>query len=155
MGQMYRQFASKSDIIVAIVREDADRRIFEIEEVNAAVRSGEMSVQAGLEQIVLHALKAGGDPLRFEILAEAFRSDATAEVLGELVVRFKRVLRDLALHANAALQGDCLAAAEEILLACLFGLGNKTPSAQSTLSIEQTAKFTAAFLYAALQQVEA
>ncbi len=151
VGQLYRMFADKSDIIIAIIREDADRRLIEMQEINAAVESEELSVQAALEQIVLNALNAGGDPLRFEILAEAFRSEAAADVINKLTIRFRRMLRDLALQANPRLQGDDLVAAQEILLACLFGLGNKTPS-QSPLSIGQTAKMTANFLYVALQQ---
>lgn len=150
IGQVYRLFASKSDIIIAIVREDSDRRLAVMEEINAQVGNGTLPIRTALEQIVRDSLNEGGDPLVFEILAEAFRNEAAADVVGKLTCQYRKILRSLALHANPGLAGDRLAAAEEILLASLFGLGNRVLSGP-TLSVEQTARLAADFLFAALQ----
>ncbi len=150
IGQVYRLFTNKSDIIIAIVQEDADQRLAEMDEVNAAVGDGRLSIREGIEKIVSNALGQGGEALTFEILAEGSRNPQAGDVIGRFCERYRKILRELALHANPRLDGDRLAAAEEILLACLFGLGNRALS-RPTLPLAQTAKLTSDFIYVALQ----
>ncbi|WP_454887405.1 TetR/AcrR family transcriptional regulator [Sphingomonas oryzagri] len=149
VGQIYRQFAGKSAMIIAVVREDSARRLTVLEQINASVGDGTLTVRDGLEQVVKESMNEGGDPLVFEILAEAFRNEMAAEVIAEVTGRYRAILRSLALHANSDLTGDRLAAAEEILLASLFGLGNRLLTGP-TLSLDQAARLASEFLYVAL-----
>lgn len=152
IGQVYRLFASKSDIIIAIVQEDANRRLTDLGEILSGVTAGR-PVQDAIEDIAARTLHEDGGEgaLYFEIFAEACRNPAAGEVIGRLCDQYRALLRELALHANPDLAGARLAGAEEMLLSCLFGLGNRCLS-RPTLSMEGTASLTADFICSALQQ---
>lgn len=151
MGQVYRLFASKSDIIIAIVQEDADRRLAQLRKILASVEAGR-PVRDAIEEIVDRVLCEGEneEALSFEIFAEGYRNSSAGMVIGHLCEEFRALLRELALHANPALDGDRLAGAEEILLSCLLGLGNRSLS-RPTLSREKAAGLASDFIYSALQ----
>jgi len=150
VGQIYRLFENKSQIIVAIIEEDMDRRVAALEAILRSIKDGLIPIHVGLEQVVACALGDAYKALNFEILAEAFRNIAAAGVISRTCERYRILLRQLAQCANPRLEGDRLAGAEEILLACLFGLGNRSFS-KPTTSFERTVKLTADFLFAALQ----
>lgn len=150
IGQIYRLFESKSELIIAIVREDLDYRLAVMEEIAAKVGRGSLPILAALERIVADSLNGGNDPLILEILAEACRNDAVATVVRSLTARCRCILRSMALHANDRLTGDRLVAAEEVLLSSLFGLGNRVLSS-TILPPDRKARLAADFLLAALQ----
>jgi TetR/AcrR family transcriptional regulator, repressor for uid operon len=150
VGQIYRLFASKAEMIAAIIAEDTDARIARLEQIHQAVVSGACSAREGLRTAALDALNQGEQALTFEILAEGFRNPEIGEEIGDLCDRYRAILREIILSAEASIEGDRLAAAEEMLLAILFGLGNRTLS-RPPLSAEVTADYAADMVLAMLR----
>lgn len=150
IGQIYRLFASKSDIIIAIVQEDADRRLADLRAILSDVSAGR-PVRDAIEEIAVRALHDDENEgaLYFEIFAEGFRNPVAGDVIGQLCEQYRILLRELALHANPELDSSRLAGAEEMLLSCLFGLGNRCLS-RPALSAEWTASLATDFICTAL-----
>lgn len=69
-----------------------------------------------------------------------------------MCVRFRGYIRDFACAANPDLSGEALDGAEEIVLACLFGLGHRSLSRPS-LSATDTARLSALMIVAALRAI--
>lgn len=151
IGQIYRLFANKSEIIVAIVQEDASQRICEMTAIAGEVDAGKIEVRDAIMLILMGEVDRSDEALSFEILAEGHRSDVVAQTIGQLCETYRAVLRGFALRANPALDGEAQEAAEELLLACMFGLGHRALS-RSRLSARETARRTAGMIYAALRQ---
>ncbi|TPG20045.1 TetR/AcrR family transcriptional regulator [Sphingomonas koreensis] len=149
VGQIYRLFAGKSDLILAIVHEDADDKLAEMTRLCDKVTSGEETVEAGFTQLAARALSKGDEALSFEILAEAHRNADVAATIAKLCGRYRSIIRELACAANPRLSDAELAAAEELLLAVMFGLGHRALSCPA-LSVEETAQQTARMILAAL-----
>ncbi|WP_164857406.1 TetR/AcrR family transcriptional regulator [Sphingomonas crocodyli] len=145
VGQIYRLFANKSEMIAAIIEDDTEAQIASMAEIRSAVAEGRMSAQEGFRTIAFDTLTAGEEALTFEILAEGFRNPAIGEGIGVFCDRYRAKLRDLIVSTNANITGDRLAAAEEMLLAILFGLGNRSLS-KPQLSAEDTANYAAAMI---------
>lgn len=150
VGQIYRLFANKGDIIRALVREDADERLGVAAEVIERVRRGESSVLDALTCLAHRALSESDEALSFEILAEAHRNAEVADLIATLCVRFRATFRDLACIANPRLTASDLDGFEELVLAIMFGLGHRQLS-RSCLSIDETAARTGRILLMALQ----
>jgi TetR/AcrR family transcriptional repressor of uid operon len=150
VGQMYRLFKSKNDIICAIAEDDAEERFGAIASVNEQVKANALTIEAGLTQVVLLALSEDDEALFFEIVAEAHRNPTVGGTIAGLCDRYRRIMRDLAAMANPGLSEADLDAGEELLLACIFGLGLRKISAPR-LSVEETAIQTARMIVAALR----
>jgi|UniRef100_UPI0035C9AB40 TetR/AcrR family transcriptional repressor of uid operon len=148
VGQIYRLFAGKSDVIRAIVEEDATARIAEISALGERLRSGAIDLRASFLELAEQSLKKGDEALSFEILAEAHRNPDVARAIADLCTRYRAVLREFTCAANPTLSEAKLDGAEEVLLAIMFGLGHRTLS-RPRLSVEQTAQSTADLLIAA------
>lgn len=149
VGQIYRLFTSKSEMISAIIRQDTDERIKRLAEIRDAVASGACSARDGFRRASVEVLQQEAEALTFEILAEGFRNAAVGAEIGLLCERYRAVLREIVLAAGSAIEGPRLAAVEEMLLAILFGLGNRSLS-RPVLSVEKTAEYAADMILAML-----
>lgn len=150
VGQIYRLFANKGEMISAIIGEDTDMRIERLAEIRDGVASGALTPRDGFRAATLDALEQGEQALTFEILAEGFRNAAVGQEIGDLCDRYRAMLGEIVLSADQSLAGDALSAIEEMLLAILFGLGNRTLS-RPTLSAEVTADYAADMVLAMLK----
>ena len=150
VGQIYRFFTGKNELIRAIIREDAAVRIASMELIAADLKKGQISLETALKRLCLQALTTGDEALSFDILAEAHRDASVAGTIAEVCVAGRAMIGDLVLAANSAATQSELEAAEEMILALMFGLGHRTLS-RPRLTNEEVASSTAALIYAALR----
>lgn len=150
VGQVYRLFKGKNDIICAIVEDNAEEGFEEIEALNEQVKAGALTIEAGFTRLALVALSEVDQALSFEILAEAHRNPDVGATIAALCDRYRSIVRNLASVANPRLSEADLDAAEELLLACMFGLGHRNISAPR-LPVDETAIQTARMIVAALR----
>lgn len=125
VGAIYRSYASKSDIIRAIIVADTEERLAEFQRETDRVRRGEIGIEAALEDIVRHNLCDKDDALTHEILAEAHRNPEVAASIGDFCANYRAILCELAQLAQPSLSDDELEGAGELILACLFGLAHR------------------------------
>ncbi|WP_261934770.1 TetR/AcrR family transcriptional regulator [Sphingomonas bisphenolicum] len=149
VGQIYRLFKSKEDIIEALVHDDADQWCGEMAEIQMRMDAGELTIVETFEQLLLHTIDEKDEALSFDILAESFRNAAVADTIGTMCQRFRTYIRYFACAANDKLSGEALDAAEEMILACLFGLGHRSLS-RPRLSASSAARLTAEMIVTAL-----
>lgn len=152
VGQIYRQFKSKEDIIDAIVRSDADERLGHMEALHQRLRNGELDIDQTFEHLFLQSVEEKDEALSFDILAEGFRNETVSETIGTLCERLRHVLKNFACAANPDLSGEALDGAGEMMLACLFGLGHRSLSRPS-LDAARTARRAAQMIVAGLRAV--
>jgi TetR/AcrR family transcriptional repressor of uid operon len=150
VGQIYRLFKGKEDIISAIVEVDAAERLAELTDLCTQLKAGDLSIERTFELMTLSVFHSKEEALSFDILAEAFRSTSVGATITDMCLRFREVLREFACIANPRLSGEALDAAEEMILACLFGLGHRSLS-MPRLSPEMTAVWTARLIVAGLK----
>ncbi len=153
VGQIYRLFKSKEDIIEALVHDDADHWCGQLGELQARLEAGELTVDETFEQLILQTIDEKEEALSFDILAESFRNSEVADTVGAMCQRFRVYIRDFACAANDKLSGEALDAAEEMLLACLFGLGHRSIS-RPRLSAAVAAKRAGQMIVIALRGVQ-
>lgn len=153
VGQIYRLFKSKEDIIEALVHDDADQWCNQMGALQIRLDAGELTVEQTFEQLLLQTIDEKDEALSFDILAESFRNGEVADTIGTMCQRFRAYLRYFACAANDQLSGEALDAAEEMLLACLFGLGHRSIS-RPRLSATVSARRTAQMFVTALRGVE-
>ncbi|MDI1297049.1 MAG: helix-turn-helix domain containing protein [bacterium] len=152
VGQIYRLFKGKEDIIAAIVQADSEAREAEIAVLQRNLNAGTMTIEQTFEQLLLFAVDGHDEALSFDILAEAFRNDAVGEMIGAMCLRLRQYIRDFACAANPNLSGEALDGAEEMILACIFGLGHRSLS-RPKLSATQTARRSGQMIVAALKAI--
>lgn len=154
VGQIYRLFKGKEDIIDAIVVNDTHDREAMILGLQQQLDSGKIDIEQTFEQLLLEMMD---DPheeaLSFDILAEGFRNARVGGTIADMCVQLRRSLGQFACVANPGLSGEALKSAEEIILACMFGLGHRSLSAPD-LSVERTAKRAAQMIVAALRAMD-
>ncbi|WCT74202.1 TetR/AcrR family transcriptional regulator [Sphingomonas naphthae] len=150
VGQIYRHFKGKADIILAIVQEDVDQRIAQMAQLRDQIDSGAITIEAGMTALCQLALDEENEALSFEILAEGHRNPDVRSTIGTLCLRYRRMLRDIAGAAHPGLSDAGLDASEELLLACMFGLGHRSLS-EPRLSPGETARQTGRMLLGALR----
>jgi len=153
VGQIYRLFKSKEDIIEALVHDDADQWCKDMGALQVRLDSGELTIEQTFEQLLIQTIDEKDEALSFDILAESFRNGEVADTIGAMCQRFRVYIRSFACAANDRLSGEALDAAEEMLLACLFGLGHRSIS-RPRLSAEVAARRTAQMIIAALRGVQ-
>ncbi len=152
VGQIYRLFKGKEDIIEALVCTDSDDRAEKIAALLPRLDAGEIDIEETFEQLLLLTLHDRDEALSFDILAEGFRNRAVGETVGSMCQRFRQLIRDFACVANPELSGEALDGAEEVILACIFGLGHRSLS-RPNLSDETTARRAAQMIVAALKAI--
>ncbi|MCI4589183.1 TetR/AcrR family transcriptional regulator [Sphingobium sp. BYY-5] len=154
VGQIYRLFKDKEDIIEAIVRTDADDWTTHMAALRSQLDAGQISIEQTFEQILLHGAGSEKDEaLSFDILAESFRNEVVGKTIGDLCIGFRAYVRDFACTANPYLSGEALEAAEELILASMFGFGHRTLS-RPKLTAECAARRAAQMIVAGLKAVD-
>lgn len=150
VGQIYRLFKGKEDIISAIVEADSAERLAELANLCKQLKAGDLCIVRTFELMMLSVFDSKEEALSFDILAEAFRNPSVGATIKDMCQRYRAVLRELACIANPQLSGDALDAAEEMIMACMFGLGHRSLS-MPQLSEEMTAAWTARLIVAGLK----
>ena len=153
VGQIYRLFKGKEDIINAIVEANSDDRCREIAELSQRLHIGEIDVERTFELLLLSFIDKHDEALSFDILAEGFRNSNVGDSISMMCARFRQLIKDFAQGANPRLSGDVLAGAEEMILACMFGLGHRSLS-RPDLDAETAASITARMIIAALRAMD-
>lgn len=150
VGQIYRLFKGKEDIISAIVEVDSAERMAKLIDLCEQLKAGNLSIERTFELMTLVVFDSKEEALSFDILAEAFRNPSVRTTITDMCLRYRAVLRELASIANPQLSGEALDAAEEMIMACMFGLGHRS-LAMPRLSAEMTATWTARLIVAGLK----
>ena len=123
VGQIYRHFAGKDDIIVAIAEQDAKANLALLEEIFESADRGELSAIEAIEMFAFTSMTRVNSALWFEIQAESHRNPRVADALRGLTDRHEDLVRRLAIRTQPALGDSELDACVEIMTACFFGLG--------------------------------
>lgn len=150
VGQIYRLFKGKEEIIEAIVANDRREREDMILGLQKRLRAGEISVDETFELLLLDVMDHQHEALSFDIMAEGFRNPHVGTIIADMCARFRKLLGDFACVANPRLSGETLKGAEEIILAVMFGLGHRSLSAPE-VSVDQLAKKAAYMIVTALR----
>ena len=153
VGQIYRLFKGKEDIIEAIVKSDTHEREAMILNLQTHLDAGEISIERTFELLLLEVMDNPHEALSFDILAEGFRNARVGGTITDMCKGLRKSLRDFACVANPNLSGEALRSAEEMILACLFGLGHRSLSAPD-ISAERTASRAAFMIIAALRAMD-
>ena len=122
VGQIYRHFESKDDIVVAVAEHNARSGLAGFHAIFDAVERGELSTFEGIKTIAATRL---GDPeggLFFEIVAESCRNPSAAECLRTLTKFYRDGIRRLAALARPDGPSDELDAYVDLMQACFIGL---------------------------------
>src|SRR3546814_13854407 len=79
IGQIYRLFDNKDDVIIALVEENTKARIAEMHGIFGAVEQGKQSVFDAIKAIASISIVKSDGGMSFEILAEACRNPRSGE----------------------------------------------------------------------------
>ena len=153
VGQIYRLFKGKDDIINAIVETQSAERAREMEQLYTQLHAGEIDVEQTFERLLLQVVDKQDEALAFDILAEAFRNPKVGRTIAGMCEGFRKLIRDIACIANPRLSGEALDAAEEMIMACIFGLGHRSLGSPK-LGPERTANGAARMIVAALRAID-
>lgn len=149
IGQIYRLFENKDDVVIALVEENTLARMTEMHAIFCAVEQGRHSVFDAIKAIANISIVKSDGGLSFEILAEACRNPSVANRLNTLVVCYRDGVRRLAALTRPDATAGELEAYVEIMMACFFGLGHRTLIGPTT-DIDQISHETACLLMRAL-----
>lgn len=153
VGQIYRLFKGKEDIIEMIVRDNFRESERMMTTLCDRLHAKEITIEQALEILFIEVLNHKTEPLSFDILAEGFRNEGVGKTVSSTCLDYRRRLRDFACLANPRLSGEALDGAEEVILACMFGLAHRTLSNPS-LDARKTAQLTARILVVGLQGID-
>lgn len=150
VGQIYRIFKGKEEIIDAIMTSDLRAREKAMLVLRRRLNAGEIDIERTFELLLLEAMDNEHEALSFDILAEASRNPQVGDTVAAICCDLRKSLGELACIANPDLSGEALHGAEEVILACMFGLGHRSLSAPD-LSAEHVAKRAAYMIVMALR----
>lgn len=153
VGLIYRSFRGKEDIIEAIVESDMAEHLQRLNDIRGRCEAGEISVQQAFDELFEPVPDKEGEALSFDILAEGFRNEKVRDLIGDNCAAIRAVLRSFARAANPALSDEGLDAAEEFILACLFGLNHSSLS-RPKLGRAEASKCAASMVVIALRGLE-
>jgi TetR/AcrR family transcriptional repressor of uid operon len=153
MGQIYRHFTAKDEIVLAIVEENAEHRVAEMHAIFDAVERGEQTMFEAIKAITEIALHNEGGGLLFEIVAEAWRNPSVAERLNTLTAFYRTGVRRLAELARPDLPASELDGYADIMMACFIGLGHRPAIAPCT-DVEKASHTTATLMMRSLGLTE-
>lgn len=125
VGGIYRCFASKSEIIRAIVQDDTEQTLGQLREAIEQVRTGSTDGAVAVEALVFQWLSAKRDALNHEIVAEGHRNPEVAETIFTICSQFREQFRILVKLVQPDLDDIEVEGGAELLLACLFGMGSR------------------------------
>ncbi len=152
VGQMYRLFENKDDLVAAIVREETETQHVELAKICDQIESGEITAERAFEAFVHNALSRGAAGLRYEILAEAHRNSRVANKLSALFGQIREVVGRLVRATHPEFSEAHISACEELLLAFRLGIGHRAFS-NPTLGNEETIIETARMLQRAVDVI--
>lgn len=145
MGQIYRHFDAKSDIVLAIVEQNVHNRLAQMDALFDAVESGNCSIFEAFKTISEISLALDDGSLSYEILAEAVRNASVAEKLETLTTFFQAGVRRLAVLARPDIAPGDLDAYVDIMIACFVGLGLRT-ALNASVDVDQASRNTACLM---------
>ena len=122
IAQIYRVFASKEDIVIAIVEQRMRAMGIEMHAIFDAVKRGDLSTFEALKAMVASLLDDREVGLVFEILAESCRNPAVAERVASLTTFYRDGIYHLAAFAKPDGSPAEIEAYVNVALACLIGL---------------------------------
>src|ERR1700722_17280781 len=122
IAQIYRVFASKDDIVIAIVEQRMRAMGMEMHAIFDAVKRGDLSTFDAMKTMVASLLDDREVGLVFEILAEAGRNPAVAERVASLTTFYRDGIYHLATFARPDSPPAEIEAYVNVMLACLIGL---------------------------------
>ncbi len=122
ISQIYRIFASKDDIVLAIVEQRMRAMGMEMHAIFDAVKRGDLSTFDAIKTMVASLLADREVGLVFEILAESCRNPAVAERVASLATFYRDGIHHLAAFAKPGSSPAEIEAYVNLMLACLIGL---------------------------------
>jgi len=125
VGAIYRSFASKSEIIRAIVQVDTEETLGQLQADIEQVRDGSITGAVALERMVCQWVSKRSDALNHEIVAEGHRNPEVADTIAVVCGQFRELFRTFAKLLEPDLDEVEVEGAAELLLACLFGMGSR------------------------------
>src|SRR3546814_12756073 len=123
IGQIYRLFENKDDVVLALVEENTQARVAEMQAIFDAVQRGQHSVFEAIKALANISIVKSNGGLSFEILAAAYRNFPVAERLTALVDYYRRGVRQPAALTRPDVTAGVLVAYLYTMIACLVGLG--------------------------------
>jgi TetR/AcrR family transcriptional repressor of uid operon len=142
VGAIYRSFSSKSEIIRAIVQADTEETLGQLCADIDQVQRGAISGDAAVERMILDWVSKRSDALAHEIVAEGHRNPEVAEIVTAVCSQFREAFRQLARILRPGLDATEIEGVAELLLACLFGMGNRQFTGPSLDELETAAAVT-------------
>ena len=123
IGQIYRHFTSKDDIVLAIAEQNVNAHIEQRHRIFEAVEHGELSMFNAIKAFAHARLSDHEVGLFFEVLAESCRNSSVADRMTTLTELYREGIRDLAVLARPDAPPDEINAYVDLMIACFFGLG--------------------------------
>lgn len=153
VGQIYRLFTSKDDVVLTIVEENVRGRVQQMHLIFDAVERGDRTLFEAIKAIASTSLLREDGSLSFEILAEARRNPLVAERMEKLTAFYRDGVRRLAGLARPDLPARELDAYADIMTACFIGLGHR-PVLAPAGNVDEASDSTACVLMRALGLAE-
>lgn len=150
VGQIYRHFPSKDDIITAIVAEDVQSRLDEMNVIFGEVEAGRINVLDAIRALARIAIVNNNTGLLYEILAECYRNPRVAEKVDTLVLPYRNGIGRLTALVRPDLDDAEQEGYTDVIMACFFGLGHRTLTSHQQ-DIDQASELTAQLIMRALR----
>ena len=125
VGAIYRSFSSKSEIIRAIILAETEETRAQLQAAIDQVRAGDIAGEAAVERMIFQWVSERSDALEHEVVAEGHRNPEIAAMISEICGQFRELFRVLARLLQPKLDDVQVEGVAELLLACLFGMGNR------------------------------
>lgn len=125
VGTIYRSFANKSEIVRAIAEVDTGDTLERIRDDIDKVRDGRITGAEAIEHLIFECISNRSDAIKHEIVAEGHRNPEVAEVVAGIGAQFRGLLRDLVRIMRPNMEDAEIEGIAELLIACLFGMGNR------------------------------
>ncbi|WP_454887595.1 TetR/AcrR family transcriptional regulator [Sphingomonas oryzagri] len=149
VGQIYRLFTSKDDVVLTIVEENVRDRVQQMHLIFDTVERGDRTLFEAIKAIAGTSLQRQDGSLSFEILAEARRNPPVAQRLESLTAFYRDGVRRLAALARPDLPARELDAYADIMTACFIGLGHR-PALAPASKVNEASDSTACVLMRSL-----
>ncbi|SNS89826.1 transcriptional regulator, TetR family [Sphingopyxis indica] len=149
VGQIYRLFTDKDDVILAIVEENVRVRLAEMHSIFDAVERRELAMFEAIKAIAASSLHNEDSSLFYEILAEACRNPTVAERFETQTAFYRDGIRRLAALARPDVPAAELDSYGDVMMACFIGLGHRT-AMSPPVDAEATSHSTACLMMRAL-----